>query len=402
MALLPVADALARLLDPVSRLASERVPLHEAAGRVLAGPLRALRTQPPFDASAMDGYALRAEDATTVPRRLSLIGVAAAGHRFAGAVGEGQAVRILTGAPLPDGADSIVIQENTAPAGDGAIEVLEAPIAGRHIRRRALDFAEGDALLDDGRYLDAAALSLAASANHATLDVVRRPIVAIVATGDELVEPGGTPGPDQIIASNSFGVAAIASSVGANVVDLGIVPDRHDEIAACLTRADQLGADIVVTLGGASVGDHDLVQAALLAHGVELDFWKIAMRPGKPLMVGRRGNTTFIGMPGNPVASIVCSHLFLKPLIARLSGTALRHDIREAVLGAPMAANDLREDYVRAGIVLKGDSLTATPFPVQDSSMLRTLAESGALIIRPPFAAAAEAGEVCRILILRP
>jgi molybdopterin molybdotransferase len=399
MALLPVADALNLLLDGTARLNSERVSLHEAAGRVLAAPLAALRTQPPFDASAMDGYAVRAEDVEAVPTLLALIGVSAAGHGFAGRVETGQTVRILTGAPMPQGADTIVIQENATLLGD-AIQVLETVAVGRHIRRSGLDFAEGEALLADGRVLDAAALSLAASANHAMLDVVRRPVVAIIATGDELVAPGNIPGPDQIIASNSFGVAAIASVGGAKVLDLGIVPDDRDKIAACLARASDAGADIVVTLGGASVGDHDLVRDVLTSSGVTLDFWKIAMRPGKPLMVGRRGTTKFIGMPGNPVASLVCSHLFLKPLIAKLSGTVARHDIRPAVLGAPMAANDLRQDYVRAKLSIENGTAVATPFPVQDSSMLRVLAESGALIIRPPFAPAADTGDECQLLML--
>ncbi len=400
MALLPVADALCLLLDGAARLNSERATLHEAAGRALAQPLLALRTQPPFDASAMDGYAVRSGDVAAVPCRLTLIGVSAAGHGFHGKVGEGQAVRILTGAPMPDGADTIVIQENTKAASNNAIDVVEPSAAGRHIRRRGLDFVEGEALLNDGRVLDAAALSLAASANHATLDVVRRPIVAIIATGDELVAPGNAPGPDQIIASNSFGVAAIAAAAGAQVIDLGIVADDRDAIASCLTRTSELGADIVVTLGGASVGDHDLVRDVLTTSGVALDFWKIAIRPGKPLMVGRRGATRFIGMPGNPVASLVCSHLFLKPLVAKLSGTIAKHDIRQAVLGAPMPANDLREDYVRAKLAIEDGTAVATPFPVQDSSMLRVLADSGALIIRPPFAPAADTGAACRVLML--
>ena len=399
MALLPVADALRLLLDGAARLGPERVSLHEAAGRVLATPISALRTQPPFDASAMDGYAVRFEDVETVPCRLVVIGVSAAGHGFGGKVEKGQAVRILTGAPMPQGADTIVIQENATLLGN-AIEVLETVAVGRHIRRRGLDFSLGDALLPSGRTLDAAALSLAASANHAMLDVVKRPVVAVIATGDELVAPGGTPGPDQIIASNSFGVAAIASAGGAKVIDLGIVSDDRDTLAACVARATEVGADIVVTLGGASVGDHDLVREVLTTSGVTLDFWKIAMRPGKPLMVGRRGATRFVGMPGNPVASLVCSHLFLKPLIAKLSGTVAGHDIRAAVLGAAMTANDLRQDYVRAKLTFDNGTAVATPFPVQDLSMLRVLAESGALIVRPPFAPAADPGDACEILML--
>ncbi|MDQ6437693.1 molybdopterin molybdotransferase MoeA [Mesorhizobium sp. LHD-90] len=401
MALLPVADALRLLLDGAAPLKSERVPLHDAAGRVLAGRLSALRTQPPFDASAMDGYAVRAEDVASVPVRLDVVGVSAAGHGFRGRAGKGQAVRILTGAPVPDGADTIVIQENTRPAGPETIDVLDTAASGRHIRRRGLDFSEGDALLEQGRILDAAALSLAASANHAELDVVGRPLVAIIATGDELLPPGSELGPDQIIASNGYGVAAIASAAGARILDLGIVRDDRAAIADRLGAATEAGADIVVTLGGASVGDHDLVHDVLTEQGVTLGFWKIAMRPGKPLMFGRRGDTRFIGMPGNPVASLVCSHLFLKPLVARLGGRFHEQDIRAARLGAAMGANDLREDYVRAKIEIVDGQVTATPFGLQDSSMLRILAESGGLIIREPFALPAAEGETCKVLMLR-
>jgi len=400
MALLPVSDALKRLLDGAEALAPETVPLSEAAGRVLAAPLQALRTQPPFDASAMDGYAVRASDAVE-GARLRVIGMAAAGHGFAGEVGTGEAVRIFTGAPLPKGADAIVIQEDTRPAGDGVVEVTETATVGRHIRRRGLDFSEGDTLLPAGRVLDAAALSLCASANHPRLSVVSRPLVAIIATGDELLPPGSTPGPDQIIASNGYGVAAIAAEAGARILDLGIVRDDSAAISERLRQAAEAGADIVVSLGGASVGEHDLMRATLIANGVSLDFWKIAMRPGKPLMVGRRGATRFIGLPGNPVASLVCSHLFLKPLLARLGGRPYRADIRDAVLAEPMAANDLREDYVRARLERKDGRLMATPYRIQDSSMLRLLAAADALVIRPPHSPAAPAGTPCRVLMLR-
>ena len=401
MALLPVDDALHRLLDAVQPRPPERVPLAKAAGRVLVAPLAALRTQPPFDASAMDGYAVRAAEVANVPVRLKQIGVAAAGRGFGGAVGAGEAVRILTGAPLPEGADTIVIQENARRVADDVIEVFERVAAGRHIRLRGLDFAQGDTLLAAGRVLDPAALSLAAAANHAFLDVVGRPLVAIIATGDELMLPGTEPGPDQIIASNAYGVAAIAAAAGARVLDLGIVGDDPNAIAERISDATRAGADVIVTLGGASVGDHDLVHGVLGTQGVTLDFWKIAMRPGKPLMYGRRGEQRFLGMPGNPVASLVCSHLFLKPLVARLGGRQAEQDVRTARLGGPMSANDLRQDYVRADLSIQGDVLTATPYPLQDSSMLRILADSGALIIRPPFAPAAAEGDACMVLMLR-
>lgn len=401
MALVPVAEALRRLLDDVAPLPAEAVPLHEACGRVLAEPLAALRTQPPFDASAMDGYAVRAADVAGVPARLTVIGAAPAGRSFAGSVGPGQTVRVFTGAPLPAGADTIVIQENVRDLGDGSVEVLEATAAERNVRRAGLDFREGDRVLEKGRLLDPAALSLAASANHPAVPVVRRPLVAIIATGDELLPPGSAPGPDQIISSNAYGVAAAAQSVGARALDLGIAADREDAIAALVRKATEAGAEVVVTLGGASVGDHDLVHDVLTGEGMTLDFWKIAMRPGKPLMFGRMGTTRCIGLPGNPVASLVCSQLFLKPLLARLGGRAFSQDMRPARLGSTMAANDLREDYVRATVREEDGALVATPFGIQDSSMLRTLADANGLIVREPFSAAAQAGAACRVLMLR-
>ena len=401
MALLPVDEALRRLLEGAGPVGQETVPLDEAAGRVLAGPLHALRTQPPFDASAMDGYAVRAADVAEAPARLTVIGSAPAGKPFGGAVGPGQAVRIFTGAPVPSGADTIVIQENARHAGNGIVEVTEPTAAGRHIRRAGLDFAQGDLLLEDGRLLDAAALSLAAAANHPRLTVVRQPLVAIIATGDELLPPGSDVGPGQIIASNAYGVAASLRAAGARVLDLGIAPDRRDVLASFVRRGLEAGADIIVTLGGASVGDHDLVHEVLTAEGMSLDFWKIAMRPGKPLMFGRLGSTRCVGLPGNPVASLICTELFLKPLVSRLGGRHHEPDIRDAVLAMPMGANDQRQDYVRAIAIPSAEGLSVTPLPVQDSSMLRTLAEANALLIREPFAAAAAAGAPCRIMMLR-
>ena len=401
MALIPVAEALERLLDGAGPLPGESVPLMEAMERVLAEPVVALRTQPPFDASAMDGYAVRSADLDTLPVRLSVIGAAPAGHAFAGAVGEKKAVRIFTGAPMPAGADTVVIQENTRDLGNSAIEVVEATAHGANIRKAGLDFAEGDLLLEKGRRLDPAALSLAASANHPQLRVVRRPLVAMIATGDELRAPGSAPGPGQIVSSNAYGVAATAHSVGARALDLGIAADRKEDIADRIRQAVAAKADVLVTLGGASVGDLDLVHDVLAAEGMTLDFWKVAMRPGKPLMSGRLGAMRCLGLPGNPVASLVCSQLFLKPLLARLGGRAHRPDLRDAVLGTAMAANDRRQDYVRAGVREENGRLVATPFIIQDSSMLRRIAEADGLIVREPFAPAATAGDPCRVLMLR-
>jgi len=401
MALVPVAEALERLLDGAAPLAGESVALLEAVDRVLAEPVTALRTQPPFNASAMDGYATRAVDVASAPARLSVIGMAPAGRSFGGSVGERQAVRIFTGAPLPEGADTIVIQENVRDLGDGHIEVTEPTAEWRNIRRIGLDFSKGDVLLETGRVLDPAALSLAASANHPTVTVVRRPLVAIIATGDELLPPGSELGPDQIISSNAYGVAAAAQSVGARALDLGIAADRRDAIAALVQKAVAAGADVIVTLGGASVGDHDLIHDVLTGEGMELGFWKIAMRPGKPLMFGRLGAIKCIGLPGNPVASLVCSQLFLKPLLARLGGRNHHQDIRPVRLGAAMPANDLRQDYVRAVVREDKDGLVATPFSIQDSSMLRMLADANGLIVRAPYAPASAAGDTCSVLMLR-
>lgn len=402
--LLPVDEALQRLLAGVEPLGSEQVSLAEAVGRVLASDLHARRTQPPFPASAMDGYAVRAEDIATLPAYLRPAGESVAGKRFSGTLQPGEAVRIFTGAPLPEGADTILLQEDAIVHEDGRIEATEATARGRHIRKAGLDFSEGEKLLAAGRVLDAAALALAAAANHPVLDVARKPVVAILATGTELVAPGATPGPDQIVASNTYAIMALVQQAGGRSIDLGIVSDDLGALDDAIRRARESGADVLVTLGGASVGDHDLVKDALGAAGMELDFWKIAMRPGKPLMYGRLGELRVLGLPGNPVSSIVCGHLFLKPLVAALTGQAYEHDIRSAVLGTPMGANESRRDYVRAVVASAehhGDQLVATPFPTQDSSMLKTLAEANALIIREPHAPPADAGDPCKVLMLR-
>lgn len=399
--MLSVTEARARVIDGARPGPAEMLALHEAAGRVLAAPLTALRTQPPFDASAMDGYAVRAEDNAVAGTRLRVIGEAPAGKHFAGRVNSGEAVRIFTGAPVPQGADAILIQENARKLEGDIVETAAAVVAGQNIRRRGLDFVEGDNLLEAGRVLDPAALSLAASANHPALPVIRQPRIAIVATGDELLPPGSKVGPDQIIASNAYGVAAMATSIGARAIDLGIAPDNRDAIASRLRQALDLGVDVIVTLGGASVGDHDLVGKVLADEGMALDFWKIAMRPGKPLMFGRIGATRVLGLPGNPVASLVCSLLFLKPLLARLGGLADEPDEREAILGAALGANGMRQDYIRATVEKVEGRLVATALPIQDSSMLRMLAGSNALIVREPHAPAAAVGSPCRVLLLR-
>lgn len=404
MSLLPVADAVARVLAGVAPLGVETMPITAAAGRVLATDLAANRTQPPFAASAMDGYALRGADAA-LGATFRVIGTAAAGHGFTGRVGPGETVRIFTGAPVPYGADTILIQEDAARDGD-LVRVTEAATPGRHVRRRGLDFAAGDVLLPAGTRLGVRQLSLAAAMGHGVLPVRARPRVALIATGDELVPPGTAPGPDQIVSSNATGLAALIADLGGVADDLGIVGDDTAEIAAAVHRAVALPADIIVTLGGASVGDHDLARAALEAAGMRLDFWRIAMRPGKPLMFGTvpgadGRSVRVLGLPGNPVSTLVGGLLFLAPLLAAHLGAPRGDRTEPAVLGVDVAANDKREDYVRATLAPVPDGLPrVTPLVPQDSSMLSTLAAADCLLIRPPHAPAGRAGAPCRILRL--
>lgn len=403
MNLLPVAEAQSRLLSrakPVT--ASETLSLAEAEGRVLAVDLTAGLTQPPFNASAMDGYALRREDAPEPGAVLKVIGTSSAGHGFEGSVGHGEAVRIFTGAPIPSGADSVLLQEDAEKI-EGGIRTKFAVRQGQHVRPRGQDFAEGEAVLPAGIVLDFSRLTVAAGMNRPDVEVLRRPLVAILATGDELLPPGSTPGPSQIIASNTFGVAALARKAGADVLDLGIVPDDKARITAAIDRARSAKVDVIVTLGGASVGDHDLVQATLIEAGMELDFWRIAMRPGKPLMVGGFGETHVLGLPGNPVSSLVCSLLFLEPLIRKLA--SLPPVQREATVEAAttLRANDQRQDYVRARLSKSAaGNWLVEPFDKQDSSMMKTFARSDCLIIRPPHAPELPAGATCPVMLLRP
>ena len=404
MSLLPVDEALARILKSAEPHGKEQVALSDAGGRVVATPVLAHFLQPPFDGSAMDGYALIAPDNISYPVEFDIIGESAAGNRFEGEPGIGQAVRIFTGAPLPKGTDTIVIQEHTERSGN-RLTVHEGIEPGRHIRRAGLDFSPDNIVIPSGRALDAAALSLAAASGNAKIDVFQKPKIAIIATGDELVPPGETPGKDQIVASNSVGIAEIVRRAGGAPHDKGIIPDDPAKIERAIADSLQSGIDILVTIGGASVGDRDFVHGALQKQGVNLDFWKIAMRPGKPLMYGRieaNGKIVHvIGLPGNPVSSLVCSLVFLRPLVAKLAGTNLDADIRPAKLGTDLPANDHRRDYIRATIESNPDgTLTAKPFPVQDSSMLSALVGSKALLIRDENAPAATVGDDCRVLML--
>ncbi|OKO78550.1 gephyrin-like molybdotransferase Glp [Bradyrhizobium sp. AS23.2] len=401
MALMPVSDALAAVLAGVEPLPEDMVALDEAFHRVLARDVAARRTQPPQAMSAMDGYAVRAADAAKIDAVLTVTGEIAAGRPFAGSVGAGEAVRIFTGGVIPEGADAVVIQEDTASDGK-RITIKEAAVTGRHIRPAGVDFSEGDVLLRKGARLTERDLALAAGMNHPHLPVRRRPKVAILATGDELVMPGTTPGHGQIVYSNGYALHALARSEGADTVDLGVAADTLEATSAGIRRARESGADILITTGGASVGDHDLVQQALKAEGISMAFWKIAMRPGKPMMNGRLGAMRVIGLPGNPVSSYVCGFLFMVPLIRALSGRQVIHHRRErAVLGRDVGANDVREDYLRARLEERDDgTLVALPVNHQDSSLLANLAAAQALLVRAPFAPKAEAGTACEVLRL--
>ena len=400
--LLSVAEARAKILAAARPRGGENVPLAQALGRTLAAPLAAKRTQPPFAVSAMDGFALRAADVAALPARLKLIGTSAAGHGFGGVVGPGETVRILTGAPVPQGADAILIQEEAQLEGD-FVAPSASVAAGSHIRATGVDFSEGETLLAAGTRLGAIEIALAAAMNYADLPVARLPRVAILATGDELVPPGGAIGPDQIVASNAPAITAFARLAGGTPIDLGIVDDDFAALEAAIRAAREAEADVLVTLGGASVGDRDLVKSALARQGMELGFWRIAMRPGKPLLHGRLGDMSILGLPGNPAASIVCALLFLLPLVRALCGDpAAGEDSSEpARLGACLPANGPREDYMRARLLRTDDGLPiALPFAQQDSSLLSVFAKAQCLLIRPPHAAAARDGDLCRVIRL--
>ena len=391
-ALIDVDEALARLLAGAGPLEAEAVPLHMARGRVLAAAVTAKLTQPPFDAAAMDGYAIRWDD---MPGPWRVTGESAAGRGWSGQVGAGEAARIFTGAPLPAGADTIVVQEEIRRADDIATLAGEGPPRrGAHIRKAGQDFAHGDAIAEAGEVLTPARIGLLAAAGHGAAAVVRRPRVTLIATGDELVPPGATPGPDQIVSSNGVMLRALFEAAGAVVDDPGIVPDRRDALATALSGAS---GDIIVTIGGASVGDHDLVVPVLRDLGAAIDFWKIAMRPGKPMLAGTLGARRVIGLPGNPVSAYVCALLFAVPLLARLGGRTEALPMRRIPLATHLPANGARRDHQRARLMPDG---AAAPFTSQDSALLGRLAAAQLLIVRPAYAPAAAAGDFVPCILL--
>ncbi len=400
MALMPVAEALRQVLADAAPLEAETVPLKDALGRMLTQDVVALRTQPPASVSAMDGYAVRSGDVAGAPVTLDIIGEVAAGHPFDGTVGPGQAARIFTGGVVPAGADAVVIQEVTKREGDRVI--VQKPVAaGRNIRSAGIDFKQGEVLLKRSRHLSDRDLMLAAAMNHPALSVHRRPKVAIVGTGDELVAPGSTLKPGEIVFSNGFALAALARGEGAEVADLGIARDKVEAIVDKVRAARDWGADVLVTTGGASVGEHDLVQRALAAEGLDLSFWRVALRPGRPMMHGKLGAMQVLGLPGNPVSSYVCAFLFLVPLIRRLAGRAdVEPSAETARLGCDLPENDERQDYLRATLEDGPDGPVATPVRAQDSSLMANLARADCLLIWEPFAPKAAAGSRCVILKL--
>jgi molybdopterin molybdotransferase len=400
MALMPVVDALQAILAAARPTNSTSIPLDQAIGATLAEPLAAKRTQPPENVSAMDGYAVRTTDLAP-GAGFTLIGESAAGRRFNGIVGPGEAVRIFTGAILPEGADTVLLQENTERR-EGLITALQSEPLGRHIRRKGLDFNAGDQGLDTGVRLNERSIALAAAMGHGSVRIHRPPRVGILATGDELVLPGEEASAEQIVASNHLTIAAIVNAAGGEAIQLGIARDNAEALQTAFERARRSGLDVLVTLGGASVGEYDLVKSAMATEGMELGFWKIAMRPGKPMMFGKLQAMLMLGLPGNPVSSFVCAKLFLAPLIRTLLGDpeAGADQSESGIAGGDLSTNDQRMDFLRADLSLVDGRPVITPFPTQDSSMISIMSKARALLIRTPFAAAAPAGSPCRFLRL--
>ncbi|MFO0997191.1 MAG: gephyrin-like molybdotransferase Glp [Alphaproteobacteria bacterium] len=395
--MIPVEEALERILAGVSVLPAEQVSVAHGLGRVLAEDVKARRCQPPTAVSAMDGYAVHAADVASVPATLRQVGSVPAGQAYPHVLKRGETVRIFTGAALPEGADTIVIQENARAQGE-RITVEETAAPGRHVRAAGLDFKPGETGLVAGRILTARDVGFAAAMNVPWLAVRRRPRIAILPTGDEIVMPGDPVGPNQIVSSNSLALAAFVTACGGEPVLLGVAPDTTEGLRA--VAAGARGADLLLTTGGASVGEHDLVRDALAKDGLVLDFWRVAMRPGKPLLFGRLHDVPVLGLPGNPVSAFVCAVLFLKPAIEKMLGIERAAARETALIAVDLKENDRRQDYLRAELNYDAQgALVATPFKLQDSSMMSVLARAQCLVVRPPFAPAAKAGS--RVEIVR-
>lgn len=391
--MITVDEARTIISKALSPSGTQTITYNEACGRVLSEPVKAKRTQPPFAASAMDGYAVRSEDISRTPARLVLSGESAAGHSHSGCVAPGNAIRISTGAPIPPGADQVVIQENTTRDGD-TIELNDTPRPMSNIRSAGIDFNTGDVLLPAGTRISPDAVALIAGAGLIKLEVFRKPRIGILSTGDELVEPGETTGPDQIINSISKGLDGLIREWGGEPVYLGIARDTPDDVMAKLNAAN--GLDLVVTIGGASVGDHDHLRSSFADQGGQLDFEKVAVKPGKPTWFGKLGSTHFVGLPGNPVSALVTARLFLKPAVEALTGQSMTSAMSTAILGVDLAANGAREIYIRAE--RDPDNATVAPLKKQDSSALSALVRSDMLIRRRIDAGPAKAGEIVEIL----
>ena len=397
--MISVEDSIEAVTAGFEPVAGERIALPECLGRVLAENVAARVSHPPSAVSSMDGYAVRAADVRTVPVTLGLIGEAGAGRGFAGTVGAGETVRIFTGAPLPNGADAVVIQEDAEAVG-ASVTMRETTAPGRNVRPAGLDFGAGDVLLRAGRVLTARDLGLAAAMNVPWMHVRRRPRIVFVATGDEVVMPGDPLGPNQIVSSNSVALAAYIRVLGGMPIDLGTA--RDDPASLLATLAGAKGADLLVTTGGVSVGDYDLVSRVLGAEGLELAFHRVAMRPGKPLLFGRVRGVPVLGLPGNPVSTGVTAVIFLKAAMEVMLGIEPRgRRVAHAVLGRDLGANDLRQDYLRSALDTgPNGEMVATPFDRQDSSMMARFAAADCLVVRPPHAAAAERGDRVDVIML--
>ncbi|HTM76563.1 MAG TPA: gephyrin-like molybdotransferase Glp [Devosia sp.] len=393
MSLLPVDDAIAAILKRVPAATAETVPLPQAIGRVLAAPVIASHNQPPFNASAMDGYAVRAQDAV-MGKSLAIIGMAQAGAGFAGTVGAGQCVRIFTGAPVPDGADAVIMQELATVIGQ-AVQFSEQPRPGRNIRPIGNDFAAGQTLVSAGTRLNAMHLAVTAAANTAALSVYRQPRIALLATGDELVAPGTPLDPGQIVASNSFGLAPLLAPYASIIADHGIATDDRSVLTARLQQIFASEPDIVITTGGASVGDHDIVQEILLSLGVTLDFWRINMRPGKPLMFGTHGKTLVFGLPGNPVSAMVTAAVFIKPALRLWQGLSEPlGQVWRLPLAGSTPPNTARRHFMRAHVVHAATGTALMPISEVDSGHTSSLAQADMLIVQPEHDAGRPIGAI--------